>query len=290
MLSLAVKAVVKFGGSAITNKANRNPSTHSEILEQPEKYLRLDVMEKIAESVHSVMHDKSDLELVLITGAGCCGHPQVKAGFPPEEIHNVACIPALYLQNLLQDQNLQSFLISPYNIVVCTESSQQGGTNYDISSLWRALQNPDWRIRISHGDVVPMVQGKKGRLGNYEVISGDDLVVDIGAMWPADQVIMVSDIDAVYTSDPKYGNNARKIDKIVVKKKFDDDKQFRLNMAEAYDVIFADTKDVTKGLFGKVSKLCDFTYKTGIKSQIVGIDSLEDALKGKSAGTLITRA
>ena len=290
------KIVMKFGGSVITNKSAKEPKISIEILDDPGKYLKLNAMKKIAGSIHSAMQDNSDLELVLITGAGCCGHPQVKAGLPPREIHKVACIPAFYLQKALLEQKVQSNLVSPYVCVTCLDSDGTHGLAYDIDKLWQAMRNPDSDVlkitryaKMSHGDVVPMATGKTGRLTNYEVISGDNLVVDIGAMWPANQVIMVSDIDGVYTDDPKANNQAKKVDKIIVGEKIDDDKSFKAKMERDYNVLFADVQDVTKGFFGKVGKLCNFTYETNIKSQIIGIEGIEAALKGKDAGTVFVK-
>jgi isopentenyl phosphate kinase len=292
-----MKYLIKFGGSAITNKGIPNyPITSNQIIENPDKYIKLDVLEKIAGIVKSVTSKDDDIELVLITGAGCCGHPQVKANFPYDTISKIACLPALYLGKILFDNKIPSNLVSPIVCAKCTESDGQHGTEYDVTELWRRLQNPDSDFlkisgyaRITHGDVVPMAAGKTGRLGTHEVLGGDDLVAYFAEMWQADKVITVSNIEGVYKQFPP-NSGEKPIGKIVANEKIRDDLHFKEKMESEYGVTFKDVGDVTKGLLGKARKLYDLTYKTGISSQICSLDDLEAVLQGEKRGTLIEKA
>ncbi len=284
-----MRAVVKLGGSLLTYKDIKDyPGGPCVVYENPGKYLRLDVIDKIADVIRQAKNRNKNLELILVTGAGCCGHPQVKAGFPVPVIQELAATPATFLSSALHKKEIEPVAISPGCFMKCSESDGKQGIDYETNEHWKTADNFANFIMISYGDVIPMVEGKTGRLGNYEVVSGDDLITYFGEAWPADKVISVSDVNGVYAEfPPKEGQ--KPIARILANEPLRDDTHFKEKMEDLYKVTFNDVKDVTGGLFAKVRKLYDFTQDTGTPSQLVGLNDLRGVLQGHYAGTLIER-
>jgi isopentenyl phosphate kinase len=284
-----MKAVVKLGGSLLTYKDICDyPKGPCDVYANPGKYLRLDVMKKIANIIEQAKNRDKKLELILVTGAGCCGHPQVKAGFSVPIIQDLAITPATYLSNALYKKEIDTGVMSPAFFVKCSESDGKQGTDYETTDIWRFTDNFAKCILISYGDVIKMVEGKTGRLGDHEVLSGDDLITYFGEAWPADKVISVSDVNGVYAEfPPKEGQ--KPIARILANEPLRDDAHFKYKMEDLYKVKFKDINDATGGLFAKVRKLYDFTQETGTPSQLVGLNNLGDVLRGYYAGTLIEK-
>ena len=290
-----MRYVVKLGGSLITHKGIEDyPQRPIDVRKNPGKYIKLDVLENIADIIDRTKKRDKNLELILVTGAGCCGHPQVKANFPPKVISEIASMPANYLSDALIVKGVKNVVLSPMYFVECLESDGKHGTKYDMQRLWECIL-PEHRkdeklpyIVISHGDVAYMGEGKKGRLGDYEVVSGDDLMTYFGEAWPANKVINVSNVDGVYTEFPNKPGQ-KPIMRILANEKLKDNTHFKEKMESMYKVIFNSVDDVTGGLFAKARKLYDFTHRTRIQSQLVGINHLRGVLHGQHAGTLIER-
>ena len=294
-----MRYVVKLGGSLLTHKHIEDyPKEPSDVVRNPGKYIRLDVIDEIADIINQAKRRDKSLELVLVTGAGCCGHPQVKANLPANVISEIASMPAHYLNNALNSKGIETEVESPMRVAKCLESNGRHGTEYYLDDLWRSLltkyfsatvkpEKLDY-VAISYGDVVPMAEGKTGRLGDYEVVSGDDLITFFGAEWPADKVISVSDVDGVYAEfPPKEGQ--KPIARILANEPLRDDLHFKEKMEDLYKVKFNDVADVTGGLLAKVIKLYKSTHRTKIPSQLIGLNKLKDVLSGHYAVTLIER-
>ena len=117
----------------------------------------------------------------------------------------------------------------------------------------------------------------KGRLGKFEVISGDDLAVNLGLGLGVSKIIMLTDVDGVCTKDPKL---------------YDDAELIRNLNPTSSKIEFSLTNiDVTGGMASKVKKLSS-AAKKGIECQIInGLkkNNLLKSLSGENIGTRIMR-
>ena len=111
----------------------------------------------------------------------------------------------------------------------------------------------------------------------FAIISGDQLITHFAKKLKADKVIISSDVDGIYTDNPKTNPDAELID-IVTK-----DTQLTLTENE-------NQADVTGGMAGKIKELLELA-EDGIESLIINAEkegNIKLAVSGKDVkGTLI---
>lgn len=150
-----------------------------------------------------------------------------------------------------------------------SESCEFANGKFDISYLWKLgkVLLEEGKILSTYGDVL-----KSGK-----IISGDDLVALLADVWRADKIIVATDVDGVFTKNPKIYKDAELIKRLSNEK--DDRVEYTINSI-----------DVTGGMISKVEKL-KRAAKRGIKCQIInGLKegNIKAALLGdESIGTLI---
>ncbi len=293
------KIVLKFGGSALTKKekTQKFPTKIEEIIQRSDEFIEQDNFKRLIGTASSRACDPV-LETVILNGAGPFGHYLVneyKEGnktITPALVHQSVEHLNFKVTSKLRKCGREAVSVHPYNTCFCKDDK------YNITELWKIMKAYLDRgiTPTSYGDVVPTVGCKGKHFENYQVISGDDLAVSIADYWKADKIVMVPDVDGVYTRNPKYSKNAKLVPRIVASEKFETIEEFVEEMKSRYNIEFREGKgkDVTKGFPGKVFKLYNATYETGITSQICGADALEHALLGKDnwrmfSGTIIKR-
>jgi isopentenyl phosphate kinase len=127
-------------------------------------------------------------------------------------------------------------------------------------------------VPVAYGDVLLDLDT------GVNILSGDHLVPYLARELAADRVVITTDIDGIFESDPKDGGCPRKIDVIT-----------RENFGK---ILLSGSKatDVTGGMRRKVTELLSL-HEQGIASQVIsGLaeGELKKALLGKSkAGTFI---
>lgn len=267
---------MKLGGSLITKKSTEDfPFEMGRIRFSAENYMRLDVIKKIVDEITSVKREK-EFSLILINGAGPFGHFLVKKYIEKKKLFDVKTIHySVFILNekLIRcfGNNLKLKSIAPFDTCYLTNAG------FDVSSLWTQVEQTLNKniIPSTYGDIVPTM-GMTGRLGNYDVISGDDLAVGMARFWKPDKIIMVTDVDGVYTKDPKTNKDAQLIKRL--------DEKTRIEYS-------SNTIDVSGGIESKVKKLL-ITKEFGVKSQIInGLveNNVRNVLLGdESIGTLIS--
>lgn len=270
------KIILKLGGSLITKKNAKDfPLELGRIRFSAENYMRLDVIKRVVDEIVSAKKEK-DFSLILVNGAGPFGHFLVKKYIENKKLFDVKTIH--YSVFILNEKLIEYFgdslklkSVAPFDTCYLTK------TGFDVSNLWTEAEQVLNKSLIpsTYGDIVPTV-GLAGRLGNYEVISGDDLVVGLAKLWKPDKIVMVTDVDGVYTKDPKTDKDAQLIKKIDEKMKI----EYSNNII-----------DVSGGIGSKIRKLL-LAKEFGVKSQIInGLveNNVRNVLLGdESIGTLIS--
>ncbi|HDJ96692.1 MAG TPA: hypothetical protein ENG45_01320 [Candidatus Aenigmarchaeota archaeon] len=267
-----MKVVIKLGGSVIVEK-HRNwfPTSIEEITTLGKEYIRYRVLKRLCKEISQVI-GKEDF-LFLVNGAGIFGHYLVNYYFNNKDfdvltIHRSVSFLNSEVVKTLKDFGLKVKTIHPF------ESCKFTKNGFDVDKLLKSLTFPGFFS--SYGDIIPTV-GLKGRLEKYEIISGDDLIVKVSEVLKPERLIVVTDVDGVYTKDPKIFKDAERI-KVIdpLNPKFIDYSNYGI--------------DVTGGMKSKVEKLSKLAIN-GIESQIIsGLipGNLRRALSGdKTVGTLI---
>ncbi len=250
------KIIIKLGGALITEKNREDfPTDINEIEKRADEFIKYEILKKLAKEI-----SRLKVKLIIINGAGPFGHFLVDKGCDAETVHFSVKSLNQKIIDIFKKENLEVVPVHPYE--TC---NYKRGVCED--ELWKKTKQvlDNGKIPITYGDVIPIT--KK----DYEVISGDDLSVELAKRWKADKIIMLTDVNGVFTKDPKIYSDAKFIPELRETKNI----KFKLNNI-----------DVTGGLQSKIKKL----FSVNIPSQIInGLESgnLEKAISGESIGTVI---
>ena len=162
--------VVKFGGSAITDKT------------RPYTYLR----GRVARAASAFR----ETQTVFIHGAGSFAHPHVKTfGLTPRGIAltkaTLRRLTAMIVEEMLE-AGLAAMPVEPSDVFWGRYLARQ-------EVITHALRHGLYPLL--HGDIVPSEEG-------YVVVSGDDMAVELARVYRPRAVVFLMNVDGIYTAPP----------------------------------------------------------------------------------------
>lgn len=191
--------IIKFGGSIITDKNSPTPE------------LRKDILTNLIEQLAEIYNTKTR-KIILVHGAGSFAHPiakkyELKKGaHTKEQILATADINTSMMKlntivtEMLVAQGVPAVGLPPHAFI-----TQNNGLLESIP-LKKIDKYLDLEmIPVLYGDMV-LDEGI-----NASVLSGDAIVPYLGNKLRANRVIYVSDVDGIYTENPKINPNAELI-------------------------------------------------------------------------------
>lgn len=259
--------IIKIGGSAITQKDAQNPTMDE------------DNLRRIAHELSSYNDD-----MIIVHGAGSYGHIYAKK----YAIGDVITTPQEHLKKIEGICKIQNSMID-LNYHVCSALQATGipaismkpssimTTNNkridtcDTTLIYEYLENGF--VPVVYGDAVIDHDDNI----KFAIISGDQLVTYLASKLNADRVILATDVDGIYTDNPKSNPNAKLL-----------------------DVVTHDTKiitsannqaDVTGGMQGKINELLALA-DLGITSQIINAEvegNIQAAISGSKVRSTIIK-
>lgn len=259
--------ILKIGGSALTVKDADKPTIDE---------INLD---RIADEV-SYYND----DMIIVHGAGSYGHIYAKKYAIGDKITNaqdnlykiegLSLIQAsMQLLNYrlvekLQEKGVPAIGIKPSSFVM---TENQRITYCDTKVIKQYLD--EGFVPVLYGDAVLDFDDEI----KFAIISGDQIITYFAKQLHADKVILSSDVDGIYTDNPKTNPEAKLIDIVT--------KDTKITLTENKDQV-----DVTGGMAGKINELLTLAEE-GIESLIINAEkegNLKLAVSGKKVkGTLI---
>ncbi len=267
--------VIKIGGSFLTKKSRSNdfPTSIEEIEAQRDRFVEWRYLRSLSWEIRRIAKAN---RMLIVHGAGPFGHSLVQRALSglsidPAVIHRSMLILNSAVLEALSDAGLQPRTTSPFETVRFNGRFRTD----ELVSLMKKHAD-EGLVPVSHGDVVRAVSAK-GRLGDYEVISGDLVARDLALAWPADRLIMVTDVDGILDQDPSEGGG-RTIP--------------RISQADCLSLLRGRTAkgaDVTGGIAQKIAS-CEDSIRSGIPLHIISgkrKGSLLEAARGGKVGTVV---
>ncbi len=269
------KLVIKIGGSFLTKKSRSDlfPTSIEEIRAQRDRFVEWGGLESISKEIREIAGAN---RIMIVHGAGPFGHSLVQRSLSGPRIdprtihHSMLVLNSAVLQGL-SEAGLKARTTSPFDTV------QFNGTFHTGRLVSAMRKHADaGLVPVSHGDVVAAISAP-GRLGSYEVISGDIVVRDLAVNWPADRLIMVTDMDGILDRDPSEGRG-RRIP--------------RISQADCLCLLKgrgAKGADVTGGIAQKIAS-CEEPIRSGIPLHIISGNKRGDLLgaaRGAAVGTVV---
>ena len=259
--------ILKLGGSALTIKDADKPTIDE---------INLD---RIAQEI-SYYND----DMIIVHGAGSYGHIHAKKYAIGEKItnteeklfkieglsHTQASVQLLnyIVVKKLQEKGIPAIGIKPSSFIM-TENKRI--SLCDTTIVQRYVD--EGFVPVLYGDAVLDLNDEI----KFAIISGDQIITYFARQLRADKVILSSDVDGIYTDNPKTNPNAKLIDIVT--------KDTKLSLTDNEN-----QADVTGGMAGKIRELLELA-DYGIESIIINAEkegNLRAAVSGeKVRGTLI---
>jgi len=264
----AKPVVLKIGGSAITDKTG-------------ELAAKTEVINRLAEEIK-----RADLDnLIIVHGGGSFGHPTaqkygIKNGYKDDpsqkigfaETHHVMTVLNGLVMDALIWHEVPALSIAPSSCIV----TENGKVKYFDESIFNSIAKMVF-TPVMYGDAV-----FDDKLG-FTVLSGDQLVAYLAIKYGASKIVIGSDTDGLFDSDPKTNPNAKPYKHLTLAEL----KQIQPKLGKATGT------DVTGGMAGKIAALIP-AVEAGIHITITGATkglSIYRALTDQSIlGTEIEKA
>lgn len=256
--------ILKLGGSVVTHKDS--PYTpHTENIR------------RLAKEISQT----NDRNLIILHGGGSFGHPLAKKFKIKEGYHEHGQLVGFsktrqamielnsHIVNIFLNEDIPAVSVSPSSTLI-TDSGRIKNTDFKV--LTKFLEEKF--IPVLYGDAV--LDSKK----MFTILSGDQLVVKLATELKAKRVILGSDVDGVFNSDPKVDPKAKLLE--------------RLSLSELRTVNLSQSQntDVTGGMQGKILEMRP-AIEQGIEVTLVNANEpsrIYRALIGEPViGTVLTR-
>jgi isopentenyl phosphate kinase len=201
------KLIIKIGGSFLTKKAQSGgfPTTVDGIISQGDNFIEKERLESISLEIAEAFKKH---RIMIVHGAGPFGHALVErilsgASIEVPDVHRSMLFLNGAVYSILRNRGMNPITLSPMDYV---EYDGDFTINSLVSGMTSATDSG--KLPVSHGDIV-RARAQSGRLGEYEVISGDRVASDLAIGWRADSVIMVTDTDGILDRDPAVAKGQR---------------------------------------------------------------------------------
>ena len=254
--------ILKLGGSVVTHK-DEYMSAHTENIERLAK--------EIAEA--------DSYPLVIVHGGGSFGHPVAKKHKIAEgmvensQIYGFSAThqAMVKLNEIIVDTLLEAgvpaFAISPSSML-----NTKGKRLHELDTGLVKDYIELGLVPVLYGDAV--LDSEQ----SFAILSGDQLIAKLSNDLGADRVIFGSDVDGIFTNNPKLNPDAELIEKVTVG-------NIEANVGDTTHT------DVTGGMLGKLSEAAE-AVKGGAGVIMVNafeVGRVKAALRGeKVIGTLLT--
>ncbi|MFW9855132.1 MAG: isopentenyl phosphate kinase [Candidatus Thorarchaeota archaeon] len=213
---MQIDLIIKIGGSCLSKKALLYTALRTQHPEDIKQALQLNVntIDDIAGEISELIHERP--KMIILTGVGSPGHYTVlkynlhtgtdgtlrqRVGFLEAQIA-VNRLRQTFLEALLRHgvPAIQLYASSMY------QSSDRRVVHGNVNNLSSFLDVG--MIPVISGDMVP-----DKSLG-YSVLSGDQILYDLTKHFQPKTVVFGSDVNGVFTADPKVDPNAELLPEI----------------------------------------------------------------------------
>lgn len=235
--------ILKIGGSIITNKEIENS-------------IKWNTVRMLGHEIREALRYLGDIRLILVHGGGSFGHPLAHKFKEKKGRYDADAFTAIR-ENMNVLASTVTLLFSHLGLKV---------THFQSSSIFilndgkivKAFLDPityslkENIIPILYGDIA--VDLSK----SYNIISGDSIVAYLADYYDTIKVLYATDVDGVYTENPKINPSAKRIEKITVLK----DKEtntYTISANIRSEVL--SSVDVTGGIYRKILDLARYVNK-----------------------------
>ena len=214
---MEIDLILKIGGSSISNKMLLHKALKTQSTEDIKTALTLDnaVINQIADEIGS-LYKVGVKKMIILTGVGSPGHFTVlryglHKGFSGDYKQHLGLVDAQIAVNRLRQALLESFFNHGLPVVQVYassiyESDKMRIIRGDTTNFEKFLEIGV--IPVISGDMVP------DKTMGYSVLSGDQILLDLTQKFQPKKIVLGSDVDGLYNSDPKVNSDAKLIPEV----------------------------------------------------------------------------
>jgi isopentenyl phosphate kinase len=211
---MEIDLILKIGGSSISNKMLLHKALETKSNEDIEAALKIElsIIEQIAAEIGD-LYKGGMKNMIILTGVGSPGHFTVlryglHRGFSGDASQHIGLVDAQIAVNRLRQSLLEAFFKNKLPVVQVYassiyESDKMRIIRGDTSNFERFLKIGV--IPVISGDMVP------DKTMGYSVLSGDQILLDLAKKFRPKKIILGSDVDGLFDSNPKVNPNAQLI-------------------------------------------------------------------------------
>jgi len=195
---LSNATIIKLGGSIITDKSK--PFS-----------IRRGVLASIAADLSTYLRETSSdsTHIALVHGGGSFGHPLVRECLEREGLISRECFTRVaHYMTVLNTKIVRTLILSGVPAVSTPTRAVCAALKDDLADCDLSMIK-----ELVHAGVIPVMFGDvaPAKSGGFKVISGDVLVWLLAKELGANTVIFLTDVDGIFTADPRLNPDARLI-------------------------------------------------------------------------------
>lgn len=258
--------IIKIGGSVATYKDNVKVPA-----------LREGTIRQLAKELNSYLKKEGE-RIILVNGAGSFGHPLAKkydlSNLNKKQKNKLGVSLTHYsaqklnylLGEIFLKENCPVFHLSPASLI----KQKNGRIVSFLTASVKSLLNQSL-IPFLHGDVV------MDESCQFSICSGDQIVAYLSNLYSPKRVFFLTDVDGIFTDNPKMNKKAKLIKEIK-----------RKELLKIASKIKNNSKfDVTNSMRGKLQEIADIKSDIYIFNGLLK-NNLLKSLKGEGTGTKIS--
>jgi len=173
------------------------------------------IIEKIASEI-GTLYEAGMKNMIILTGVGSPGHFTVlryglHKGFSGDRNQHMGLLDAQIAVNRLRQSLLEAFFKNNVPVVQVYASSI-----YESDKMRIVRGDTTNMERFLNIGVVPVISGDMvpDKTMGYSVLSGDQILLDLAKKFQPKKIILGSDVDGLFDSDPKVNPNAQLIPEV----------------------------------------------------------------------------
>lgn len=255
--------IIKIGGAVITQKSRELP------------ILRKKILNGLAKDFNSYLKTHSKEPFILIHGVGSFGHPLAKqynlADISTKKKDILGVGLTHHASQKLSIAVAQEFLKTKSPVVQISPAScivqNKGRISFFAKNIITSFLGQNL-IPLLHGDMV------NDESSQFSVCSGDQIISYLTDIFPCKRAIFLTDVDGIFSNDPKTNPNAKLIKKIR-----------RSKLTEVINSTQSPLRaDVTNSMKGKLSEIKHMSCPVQVVNGLTK-NNLLKALNGEKIGT-----
>lgn len=194
-------------GEVLNNSKKVVVKIGSNVLSDDEGYVNLENVGNIVDQIMTLIEDNKKI-IIVSSGAGACGMATIKKWARRKDVHYRQALCAIGQVELMMayKQCFEKYGIHVAQILLTNEDFSDPDRTLHIRNTIHTLEDENVIPIINENDTVAVDEIKIG--------DNDTLSALVATLWDADALVMLSNIEGIFTGDPGSHSDATMIEEV----------------------------------------------------------------------------